>query len=85
VLQLLVAANVVPGSLIIFTVMTEATNSSETSVLTRVTRNHIPEDCILQVITKCVNKTGLVEVRLQEKYRSHIAMNIREEECDNIQ
>jgi hypothetical protein len=43
--QLLVTANVVPSSLIIFTLM-EAIRSPETSVLTRVSRCHIPQDGI---------------------------------------
>jgi hypothetical protein len=46
--QLLVTANVVPSSLILFTLMMEAICCSETSVLTRSTRRHIPEDVILQ-------------------------------------
>jgi hypothetical protein len=47
VLQLLVAANIVLSSLILLTLMMEAKCSSETSVLTRVTRRHIAEYCIL--------------------------------------
>jgi hypothetical protein len=37
----------VPSSAIRFTVMIESTRSSETSILTRATRRHIPEDGIL--------------------------------------
>jgi hypothetical protein len=42
-----VAANVLPTSLILFTLMMEATRSSETSVLTRATQHHVSENGIL--------------------------------------
>jgi hypothetical protein len=47
VLQLLVTANFVPSSLIIFTLMMEKIHSPEKSVLTRATQRYIPEGCIL--------------------------------------
>jgi hypothetical protein len=47
VLQLLVTANVVPSSLILFILMMEAIGFFETSILIRATRYHIPEDDIL--------------------------------------
>jgi hypothetical protein len=49
-LRLLVIANV-PSSPIIVTLMMEATCSSESSVITRVTRRNIPEDIFKQRIS----------------------------------
>jgi hypothetical protein len=43
-------ANVIPISLILFTLMVEAKSSSEMSVLTRATRGHTPEYVILQPV-----------------------------------
>jgi 3'-phosphoadenosine 5'-phosphosulfate sulfotransferase (PAPS reductase)/FAD synthetase len=42
--QLLITANVVLSSLILFTLMMEVIRSSETSLLARSTRHHIPEN-----------------------------------------
>jgi hypothetical protein len=47
-LHLLVTASVVPSSPILVTLIKDAVSSSDTSVLTRVTRRNIPEDTILQ-------------------------------------
>jgi hypothetical protein len=47
VLHSLVTLNVIPSSLIHFTLMAEVIRFSETSILTRATRRHIPEIGIL--------------------------------------
>jgi hypothetical protein len=51
-LQLLVAANVVPRSLILFSLKMEAIPSSETWVLTRPARRHILDDDILHALSR---------------------------------
>jgi hypothetical protein len=47
VFLLLVPANIVPSSLMLFTLMMEAVRPTKTSVVTRATYRHIPEDGIL--------------------------------------
>jgi hypothetical protein len=45
--RLIVTANVVPSSPILATLMMEALQPSQTSILTRATRRHAPEECQL--------------------------------------
>jgi hypothetical protein len=55
-LAVIFTLNVVPNSLILFTLKTEADHTTETSVLTRVLRCHIPEAGILQIYCCYVQK-----------------------------
>jgi hypothetical protein len=61
VLQLVVNANVVPISQILFIPMIEEVFSSETSVLTRATQRYIPEN-------------GILQSHLHENLKSYIAL-----------
>jgi hypothetical protein len=65
---LLVTANVVPSSLILFALIMDAAHSSETSVLTRATRRHIPENGILHypVYVHLTVEILKVKVRVEE-------------------
>jgi hypothetical protein len=63
VLQLLVTANVVPSSLILSILMMEEMRFSETSVFTRATRLHIPED-------------GIVHSHRRENPKSYVVLRL---------
>jgi hypothetical protein len=74
VLRLLVTANIVPSSLILFTLMMEAICFSEMSVLTRTTRRHIQEDGILQLAHSLhSDNEGNTLLRNVRSYESHTA------------
>jgi hypothetical protein len=61
VLQFLVTANIVPGSVILFALVMEAIDSSEKLVLTRATRRYI-------------TKGGILLAHRSEKIKSYIAL-----------
>jgi hypothetical protein len=61
-LRLLVTANVVPKSPILFTLMMETIRSSKSSVLTRATRHNFSEDYILHSHYRENLKSFLIDV-----------------------
>jgi hypothetical protein len=66
VLQLLIAANGVPNSLILFSLMTDLIRSSDTSLPTRARRHHVPEDGMLHLT--CCNINHKVMYVFREGY-----------------
>jgi hypothetical protein len=66
--RLLVAANIVPSSLIPVILMMEAQRSSETSVLTRAIQLNIPEDSILYS-----HRRGNLKFHIYDNYSWEIA------------
>jgi hypothetical protein len=78
VFQLLTIPNVVPGSLILFSLMMEATHSSEASHITRATRRHISEYGVLHshrcvCLCVCVNLNLTSSSSLRINFHSHFA------------
>jgi hypothetical protein len=57
-LQVVVTDNAVRSPLILFNLKMKAIRSSKTSVLTRATRHHIPEDGILHNFINLPNPSG---------------------------
>jgi hypothetical protein len=71
-LQFLVAANVIPSSLILFTLMMEAKRFSVTSVLTRAKQHQISEaSCLFQLlVTANVPSSVILFTLMMEAIRS---------------
>jgi hypothetical protein len=76
VLQLLVTANVVPSSPILSTLIKEAIDSSETSVLTRTTRRRILRNGILHRVSTVTDYRYLNKVSTIPGYKYVIKVSI---------
>jgi hypothetical protein len=84
VLRLLVTANVVPSSPILVTMMKEALISSETSVLTRVTRRNIPEDVILRWMYRSTYSLPRLWLQKSDQPDAPLALLLRTPPPENI-
>jgi hypothetical protein len=81
VLRLLVNANVVPSSRILITLMMEALCSSETSLLTRATRRHIPDNDTVHNHLSEISDLTWIYFSLQVGGDRHILLGTSLDQC----
>jgi hypothetical protein len=79
-LRLIVTANIPPSSLILLTLMMETIRSTETSVLTRDTGHHIPEDGILHIH----RLENLLSYMYRRVFQNWMLRRIREPKRDGV-
>jgi hypothetical protein len=72
-LRLLVVAKVVLSSSILVTLMMEATRSSETSILTRITRRNMPQDDIVHCHRREYLKSYTFCAKLRTDFRGEFS------------